>query len=77
MGTYVEDSHYLVFSISTLTSPYLGLKNLLRTFYHVKTYVALLELLRPESLSFESPHQCMLTTEIDKWYTESKLETGF
>jgi len=77
-GTYVEDSHYLVFSLSSLTSPYLGLKNLLRTSYDVKTYVVLLELLHPESLGFESPLQCMLKTEIDRWYTESKskLETG-
>lgn len=63
--------------MSSLTCPYLGLKNLLRTFYDVKTYVVLLELLHPESLGFESPHHSMLTTEIDKWDTESQLETGF
>jgi hypothetical protein len=75
-GTCVQVSHHLVFSMSSLTSPCLGLKNLLRTSYDVKTYV-LLELLRPESLGFESPHQCVLTTGIDKWDTESQLETGF
>lgn len=76
MGTYVEDSHYLVFSISTLTSPYLGLKNLLRTFYDVKTYVALLELTswvtefwKPTSVHVDNwNRQVVHRIEIGNWF---------